>query len=52
MFSSFDTLPACEGRTDGHRTQHIRASIASHGNNNALCRKFHNLSFSIIRYTA
>jgi len=35
MFSRFDTIPECDGQTDGHTTQHMiyRASIASRGKN-------------------
>jgi len=32
MFSRFDTIPACDGRTDGHTmTANTRASIVSRG---------------------
>ena len=38
-FSRFGTIPACDGRTDGHTpTAKYRASIASRGGSIVRCR--------------
>ena len=46
-FSRFDTIPACDGRIDGHTTTAYRASIASLGENTGSTSSFYVKNMSI-----